>query len=64
MLKGSQRGNAAQRAWHLLNLRETEHVELYELRGFSSDGLLDALSRCAFTHLLKVDKPAPRSSAT
>lgn len=44
ILKGSQRGNAAQLARHLLNLRENEHVELHELRGFSSDGLLDALN--------------------
>ena len=43
ILKGSQRGNAAQLARHLLNLRENEHVELHELRGCSSEGLLDAL---------------------
>jgi hypothetical protein len=44
ILKGSQRGNAAQLARHLLNLKENEHVELHELRGFTSDGLLDALN--------------------
>ncbi len=44
ILKGSQRGNAAQLARHLLNIRENEHVELHELRGFASEGLLDALN--------------------
>lgn len=44
ILKGSQRGNAAQLARHLLKLKENEHVELHELRGFSSEGLLDALN--------------------
>jgi hypothetical protein len=44
IFKGSQRGNAAQLARHLLNLKENEHVELHELRGFSSEGLLDALN--------------------
>lgn len=43
ILKGSQRGNAAQLARHLLNLKENEHIEVHELRGFASDGLIDAL---------------------
>ncbi|TNF21954.1 MAG: relaxase [Rhodobacteraceae bacterium] len=44
ILKGSQRGNAAKLARHLMNSRDNEHVELHELRGFVSDEqLLDAL---------------------
>ncbi|WP_084794178.1 relaxase/mobilization nuclease domain-containing protein [Pseudoponticoccus marisrubri] len=44
ILKGSQRGNAAKLARHLMNERDNEHVELHELRGFVSDEqLLDAL---------------------
>ena len=44
ILKGSQRGNAAELARHLMNVQGNEHVELHELRGFISDEqLLDAL---------------------
>ncbi|MEX5598737.1 relaxase/mobilization nuclease domain-containing protein [Pseudophaeobacter sp. C1-32P7] len=44
ILKGSQRGNAAKLARHLMNFQDNEHVELHELRGFVSDEqLLDAL---------------------
>lgn len=44
ILKGSQRGNAAQLAKHLMNMRDNEHVELHELRGFmTEDKLHDAL---------------------
>ncbi len=43
ILKGSQRGNAAQLARHLMNARDNEHVELYELRGFVADELDGAL---------------------
>ncbi|MCA0848798.1 relaxase/mobilization nuclease domain-containing protein [Salipiger thiooxidans] len=44
ILKGSQRGNAAKLARHLMNVQDNEHVELHELRGFISDEqLLDAL---------------------
>ena len=44
ILKGSQRGNAAKLARHLMNTQDNEHVELHELRGFVSDEqLLDAL---------------------
>lgn len=44
ILKGSQRGSATQLARHLMNMRENEHVELHELRGFSCERLIDALS--------------------
>lgn len=37
ILKGSQRGNAAKLAAHLMNTRDNEHVELHELRGFMSE---------------------------
>lgn len=40
ILKGSQRGGALQLARHLLNAKDNEHVEVYELRGFASDGSL------------------------
>ena len=44
ILEGSQRGNAAKLARHLMNTRDNDHVELHELRGFVSDEqLLDAL---------------------
>jgi len=37
ILKGSQRGGAAQLARHLLNAEENDHVEVYDLRGFASE---------------------------
>lgn len=43
ILKGSQRGGAANLARHLLKHEENEHVTLHELRGFSSDDLVHAL---------------------
>ncbi|MGH1464527.1 MAG: relaxase/mobilization nuclease domain-containing protein [Cognatishimia sp.] len=43
ILKGSQRGNAAQLARHLLNDRDNEHIELHEIRGFMSDDLTGSL---------------------
>ena len=39
ILKGSQRSHASELARHLMNARDNEHVELYELRGFISDEL-------------------------
>ena len=43
ILNGSQRGGASKLAAHLLNSRENDHVEVHELRGFTSDTLRDAL---------------------
>ena len=40
ILKGSQRGNSAQLAKHLTNVRDNEHVELHELRGFINENEL------------------------
>ena len=42
ILKGSQRSGGQQLANHLLKT-ENEHVEVFELRGFASDNLKDAL---------------------
>jgi hypothetical protein len=42
ILKGSQRGNAAQLAKHLSNARDNEHVDLHELRGFMNEDELHA----------------------
>lgn len=47
ILKGSQRGNALQLARHLLNVRDNEHIELHELRGFVSDDLAGAMLEAA-----------------
>lgn len=43
ILKGNQRGGAANLARHLLKHEENEHVTLHELRGFSADALVQAL---------------------
>jgi hypothetical protein len=43
ILKGSQRSGAKPLAVHLLNERDNDHVELFELRGFVSDHLVGAL---------------------
>ncbi len=39
----SQGGGAAKLAAHLLNDRDNDHVELYEVSGFVADNLSDAL---------------------
>ena len=39
ILKAKERGNAPQLAKYLLSMRDNEHVELHELRGFVSDDL-------------------------
>ncbi len=44
ILKGSQRGNAAQLARHLLNDKDNEHIALHEVRGFLSEDLANALA--------------------
>jgi hypothetical protein len=43
ILKGSQRGGAANLVRHLLRADENEHVELYELSGFVAEDLPGAL---------------------
>jgi hypothetical protein len=42
ILKAKERGDARQLAGYLLAMRENEHVELHEVRGFASDDLRDA----------------------
>lgn len=42
ILKASERGDAPQLASYLLALRDNEHVELHEVRGFASDDLRSA----------------------
>jgi hypothetical protein len=42
ILKGNQRANAAELAFHLMK-DENEHIRIVEMRGFSSDDLLEAL---------------------
>jgi hypothetical protein len=43
ILKGKERGNAKQLATYLLTMADNEHVELHDLRGFSSNTLKSAL---------------------
>ncbi len=43
ILKASQRGGSRQMAAHLLKTEENEHVEVHEIRGFTSDNLNGAL---------------------
>lgn len=42
ILKGKERGNAAQLARYLMAMRDNDHVELHEIRGFVSDDLAGA----------------------
>jgi hypothetical protein len=43
ILNGNERGNARNLAAHLMNVRDNEHVELHDLRGFVADDLHGAL---------------------
>jgi hypothetical protein len=42
ILKAKERGNAPQLARYLLAMRDNDHVELHEVRGFISDDLIEA----------------------
>lgn len=42
ILKGKERGDAAQLGRYLLAIRENDHVELHEVRGFVNESLLEA----------------------
>lgn len=44
ILKGKERGGAAQLARYLMAMRENDHVELHEVRGFASEDLAGAFS--------------------
>lgn len=42
ILKGKERGDAAQLGQYLLAMRDNDHVELHEVRGFVSENLIEA----------------------
>ena len=42
ILKAKERGNAPQLARYLLAMRDNDHVELHDVRGFISDDLVEA----------------------
>jgi hypothetical protein len=42
IIKGNQRGGGQALAVHLMNARDNDHVELHEVRGFTSDDLAGA----------------------
>ena len=44
ILKGKERGGAAQLARYLMTMRENDHVELHEVRGFACEDLAGAFS--------------------
>ncbi|MEM7060803.1 MAG: relaxase/mobilization nuclease domain-containing protein [Pseudomonadota bacterium] len=44
ILKARERGNAPQLADYLLSMRDNEHVELHDIRGFMSDDLHEAFA--------------------
>src|SRR5687767_14654106 len=44
ILKAKERGDAPQLARYLMSMRENEHVELHDVRGFVSDDLSSAFS--------------------
>ncbi|MFD2741690.1 relaxase/mobilization nuclease domain-containing protein [Sulfitobacter aestuarii] len=43
ILKGNERGHGKELAKHLLNVRDNEHVELHDLRGYAADDLAGAM---------------------
>ncbi|WP_373088362.1 relaxase/mobilization nuclease domain-containing protein [Sneathiella sp.] len=70
ILKAKERGSAAQLARYLLTMRDNDHVELHEVRGFVSDNLLDAFfeadaiaagTRCK-NHLFSISLNPPESA--
>lgn len=73
MLVGNQRGGAGDLAAHLMN-PENEHIELYELRGFTAESLEGALNEayalsrgtqcCQFLYSLSVNPPENANVST
>ncbi len=67
ILNGNERGNARNLAAHLMNVRDNEHVELHELRGFVADDLHGALQEseaiamgtCCKKHLFSLSLNPP-----
>lgn len=42
IIKGTQRGSPAQLAKHLLKIEDNEHIEIHEIKGFSTENLFKA----------------------
>jgi len=70
IIKAKERGGGAQLARYLLTMRDNDHVELHEVRGFVSDDLLDAFreadaiaagTRCQ-NHLFSISLNPPQSA--
>ena len=66
ILKAKERGDAAQLARYLLAMRDNDHVELHDVRGFVSDDLAGAFSEAdaiaqghALQELPVLDEPEP-----
>src|SRR5690606_18799099 len=71
ILKAKERGGGAQLARYLLSMRDNDHVELHEVRGFVSDDLLGAFceadaiaagTRCT-KHLFSISLNPPQDAA-
>ena len=70
IIKAKERGGGAQLARYLLTMRDNDHVELHEVRGFVSDDLLGAFceadaiaagTRCQ-NHLFSISLNPPQSA--
>lgn len=58
IIKGSTRGHGKELASHLMNARDNEHVELFDLRGFVSDELHGAMQESeAIARGTRCEKP-------
>jgi hypothetical protein len=71
ILKAKERGDGTQLARYLLTMRDNDHVELHEVRGFVSDDLLGAFreadaiaagTRCK-NHLFSISLNPPQDAA-
>ena len=71
IIKAKERGDGAKLARYLLTMRENDHVELHEVRGFVSDDLLGAFreadaiaegTRCT-NHLFSISLNPPQDAA-
>lgn len=71
IIKAKERGDGAKLARYLLTMRENDHVELHDVRGFVSDDLLGAFreadaiaagTRCT-NHLFSISMNPPQDAA-
>lgn len=71
IIKAKERGDGAQLARYLLTMRDNDHVELHDVRGFVSDDLLGAFreadaiaagTRCT-NHLFSISLNPPQDAA-